>query len=222
MGNQNSGGHVVRTGSLENCCRNRLIAFLPILVCNCPLESPEMQNPGRSATWSRCWSVRIGRRDRDLSIKACRDLPVQGRLGHSPAQSNQVIATSLWSIREANQLEIVSAPVFFYSHDTNTKFIWHFKFIFSKIQNKENKYMYTNTSKIEYILYKIYTAVVKSSPICSFCPWWCSEGLMAEPVEKKTNWKFVLLYFFFLSHTILSFMNWKSAATPQWMACGGT
>lgn len=31
--------------------------------------------------------------------------------------------------------------------------------------------MYTNTSKIEYVLYKIYTGVeVKTSPICSFCP----------------------------------------------------
>lgn len=31
--------------------------FLPILVCNCPLESPEIQKPGRTATidtWSRC------------------------------------------------------------------------------------------------------------------------------------------------------------------------
>lgn len=48
--------------------------------------------------------------------------------------------------------------------------------------------MYTNTSKIEYVLYKIYTAVdVKTSPICSFCPWWCSEGLMAEPVEERNK-----------------------------------
>lgn len=107
-------------------------------------------------------------------------------------------------ICEANQLKIVAVSVFFYSHDTNTKVFWHFKFIFSKIQNKENKYMYTNTSKIEYILYKIYTAVVKSSPICSFCPWWCSEGLTAEPAEtkKKRNWKFVLFYFFFFKSVI--------------------
>lgn len=110
----NSQGRVVGTGSLENCCWNRLITtFLPILVCNCPLESPEMQKPGRSATWSRCWTVRIGRRDRDLSIKACWALPVIRRLGHSLAWSNQLIPTQLWAICDANQLEIVSISVFF-------------------------------------------------------------------------------------------------------------
>lgn len=34
----------------------------------------------------------------------------------------------------------------------------HFQIYFQKIQNKENKFMYTNTSKIEYVLYKICTA----------------------------------------------------------------
>lgn len=50
--------------------------------------------------------------------------------------------------------------------------IFHILNLFSKIQNKENKYMYTNTIKIEYVLYKISTAVlrVKASPIWSFCP----------------------------------------------------
>lgn len=90
----NSQGRVVGTGGLENCCWNRLITtFLPILVCNCPLESPEMQKPGRSETWSRCWTVRTWRRERDLSIKACWALPVKRRLGHSLAWSNQVIPT---------------------------------------------------------------------------------------------------------------------------------
>lgn len=90
----NSQGRVVGTGGLENCCWNCLITtFLPILVRNCPLESPKMQKPGRSATWSRCWTVRIRRRDRDLSIKVCWALPVIRRLGHSLAWSNQVIPT---------------------------------------------------------------------------------------------------------------------------------
>lgn len=50
--------------------------------------------------------------------------------------------------------------------------IVQFKFYFQKYKNKENKYMYTNTIKIEYVLYKICTAVVqlKTSPIWSFCP----------------------------------------------------
>lgn len=47
--------------------------------------------------------------------------------------------------------------------------------------------MYTNTIKIEYVLYKICTAVlgVKTSPIWSVCPWWCSEGLMVVPRGEK-------------------------------------
>lgn len=45
----------------------------------------------------------------------------------------------------------------------------HFRIYFQKIQNKENKFMYTNTSKIEYVLYKICTAVRRVETICSVC-----------------------------------------------------
>lgn len=49
--------------------------------------------------------------------------------------------------------------------------------------------MYTNTIKIEYIWYKICTALLKlkTSPIWSFCPWWCSEGLTAGPTGRDTQ-----------------------------------
>lgn len=54
--------------------------------------------------------------------------------------------------------------------------------------------MYTNTIKIEYLLYKICTAVVrvKASPICSVCLWWCSEGLTVGPGGEKIQQILVL------------------------------
>lgn len=61
----------------------------------------------------------------------------------------------------------------------------HFWIYFQKIQNKENKFMYTNTSKIEYVLYKICTAVRRVKTIWSVCLWWCSGGLTAEPGESR-------------------------------------
>lgn len=115
--------------------------------------------------------------------------------------------------------------MFFYSHDTNTKSFWHFKFIFSKIQNKENKYMYTNTSKIEYILYKIYTGVMKSSPIYSFCPWWCSEGLTAEPVEMEKRQSESLFCCILekkkVPYIILSYMNWIEVQKRSYTTANG-
>lgn len=43
--------------------------------------------------------------------------------------------------------------------------------------------MYTNTIKIEYILYILCTTALRPGigPILFFCPWWHSEGPMVEP-----------------------------------------
>lgn len=90
--------------------------FLPILVCNCPLENPGIQKPGKSATTntlSRCWTVRIQRGDRGLSIKECWVLSVQQQPAQagsliSMKKSGTIIATSLWAICEANQHKIVA------------------------------------------------------------------------------------------------------------------
>lgn len=93
---------------------------------------------------------------------------------------------------------------------------FHILNLFSKIQNKENKFMYTNTSKIDYVLYKICTAAfrVKTSPICSFCPWWCSEGLTVGPgggrmYEIIFGWETLKVRHVWRSTSYEQMTNWK-------------